>query len=510
MGIDKIPAFLVAVLTLYALYKGGDSKNSEESKRDLFIIIIKAAFVSLLVVILMLSIVYYRNIDFQIYYSYNEFLKKYFLIASSFVFMSVFCVQVFLPYLARDSFYLEKHSDGYSIKSSLWYDPNFFIQLVYCVKKSNNFIKLNFLNLLFKVLGFSLIIVLFLGVFQIFQYGINNNNNNVEYIANEKIFITNTEKIIRMVLKDDIIQNEDIPDGTLFSVNEGSKFSIKANDIKEQNFNFGNKVDNGIVGIVPGDEIDLEANSKIYFEEIFDNTVFLSDNNVKISKYYKVKTVPGETYFRINSNMKFKIVANSSDNFRGYYKFSEANSTDENLEKNFLVNLMYVSSMMMFISFFILAISLSQYLYLFLSSLLFVFSVAYVWDAISKLKEINFLWVVLYVAILVISLYEMKSYGNFLKQNILLKRREFDPKFISVTITQYGTTDLFQDSKQDSIDIPINERDNVYIQRIDCISDKKIKEIRIIIYSKFRTLLCEYFKQHKMLILLKNSRKQEN
>lgn len=78
MGIDKIPAFLVAVLTLYALYKGGDSKNSEESKRDLFIIIIKAAFVSLLVVILMLSIVYYRNIDFQIYYSYNEFLKNTF------------------------------------------------------------------------------------------------------------------------------------------------------------------------------------------------------------------------------------------------------------------------------------------------------------------------------------------------------------------------------------------------------------------------------------------------
>ena len=108
MDIFKIPAFVVAIVSLLAIFNSGKSKDSDTIKRDVLITMLKGMLISLPIVFLNLTYIYFSNSDFKAYESFNGFIIHYGVITFSFVFLSIFIVQLLFPNFDRDIFSLKK------------------------------------------------------------------------------------------------------------------------------------------------------------------------------------------------------------------------------------------------------------------------------------------------------------------------------------------------------------------------------------------------------------------
>ena len=108
MDIFKIPAFVVAIVSLLAILNSGKSKDSDTIKRDVLITMLKGMLISLPIVFLNLTCIYISNSDFKAYESLKGFIIHYGVITFSFVFLSIFIVQLLFPNFDRDIFSLKK------------------------------------------------------------------------------------------------------------------------------------------------------------------------------------------------------------------------------------------------------------------------------------------------------------------------------------------------------------------------------------------------------------------
>ena len=215
MDIFKIPAFVVAIVSLLAIFNSGKSKDSETIKRDVLITMLKGMLISLPIVFLNLTYIYFSNSDFKAYESFNGLIIHYGVITFSFVFLSIFIVQLLFLNFDRDIFSLKKYGEGVSIESKSSYGNDFYIEILYFAKKISHVLKLYILTYIFRFLLFSLITFVLLVSFQIFQNE-GEDNSKYPYIADDKIFITNTETMEKTLVKDGKVQKEYLPTGTLF------------------------------------------------------------------------------------------------------------------------------------------------------------------------------------------------------------------------------------------------------------------------------------------------------
>ena len=65
MSIINIPGFIVAIVTLFAIIKSKKDTDSESIKKGILITTIKNIVVSIFIVLLILSAIYYLNVDIK-------------------------------------------------------------------------------------------------------------------------------------------------------------------------------------------------------------------------------------------------------------------------------------------------------------------------------------------------------------------------------------------------------------------------------------------------------------
>lgn len=503
MDIFKIPAFVVAIVSLLAIFNSGKSKDSDTIKRDVLITMLKGMLISLPIVFLNLTYIYFSNSDFKAYESFNGFIIHYGVITFSFVFLSIFIVQLLFPNFDRDIFSLKKYGEGVSIESKSSYDNDFYIEILYLVK--NHVLKLYILTYIFKFLLFSLISFVLLVSFQIFQND-GEDNPKYPYIADEKIFITNTETIEKTFVQDGEVQKEYLPTGTLFSISKGSHFSIETYPMKEEVIGVGERIRDGVYGLMVNEKILLSNDTKIYYEGELDHTIFFSDNDEKIGDYYTVKTVPGETYFKIGSKNKFRVISSSKENPNSYYKFIVGASTEEARLKSFLDKLITLNIWIVLISILIILLLLPKYFYLIIWGLFCIGALAYIMFIITDIiitdiGKFNLLWTIVSIIFLIISVIEMITYGEFLKKNILIKRiKNLDT--INVKINKYGSKVLFNRKDENSIDIDITDKKYFYREKFKYVINEEEQkgELRVFAYDSVCQILSLYFKKYSILI----------
>ena len=505
MDIFKIPAFVVAIVSLLAIFNSGKSKDSETIKRDVLITMIKGTLISLLIVFLNLTYIYFNNSDFKAYESFNDFIEHYGVITFSFVFLSICIVQFLFPNFDREIFSIKKYGEGVSIESKSTYDKDFNIEILYLVKKISYVLKLYILTYVFKLLLFSSIAFLFLASFQIFQNK-GEDDSKYPYIADEKIFVTNTETIEKTFVKDGKVQKEYLPTGTIFSISKGSHFSIETYPMSEKIIYVGEKIRNGVYGLTVNDKILLSKNTKIYYEGELDHTIFFSDNDERISAYYTVKTVPGETYFKIGSEMAFRVISSSNENLNSYYKFIVGSSTDEARQNSFLDKLLNLNILIILISVLIIVLLLQKYLYLFVFGVFSTYSLAYIMLIIIDKGKFNFLYMIISIIVLIISAIEMLAYLKFLEKNILLNRIK-ELKTINVKINKHGTKVVFDRENKNPIDIEITENSDFYNEKFKYVIDGKEQngELRVIVYDSVKQILSSYFKKYSKFTFFKKN-----
>ena len=78
MSIINIPGFIVAIVTLFAIIKSKKDTDSESIKKGILITTIKNIVVSIFIVLLILSAIYYLNVDIKSFESYKQFIVHYF------------------------------------------------------------------------------------------------------------------------------------------------------------------------------------------------------------------------------------------------------------------------------------------------------------------------------------------------------------------------------------------------------------------------------------------------
>ncbi|MBA1352290.1 hypothetical protein HRJ32_09515 [Streptococcus oralis subsp. oralis] len=500
MDIFKIPAFVVAIVSLLAIFNSGKSKDSDTIKRDVLITMLKGMLISLPIVFLNLTYIYFSNSDFKAYESFNGFIIHYGVITFSFVFLSIFIVQLLFPNFDRDIFSLKKYGEGVSIESKSSYDNDFYIEIFYLVKKISHILKLYFLTYIFKLLLFSLISFVLLVSFQIFQND-GEDNPKYPYIADEKIFITNTETIEKTFVQDGEVQKKYLPTGTIFSISKGSHFSIETYPMKEEVFDVGEKIRDGVYGLMVNEKILLSNNTKIYYEGELDHTIFFSNNDEKIVAYYTVKTVPGETYFIIGPEIPFKVMSSSNENPNSYYKFIVGASTEEARLKGFFDKLITLNIWIVLISILIILLLLPKYFYLITWGLFCTGALAYIMFIITDIGKFNLLWSIVSIILIIISVIEMITYGKFLKKNILLKRiKNLDT--INVKINKYGAKALLFNRKDENpIDIDITDNKYFYSEQFKYVINGKEQkgELRVIVYDSVKLILSSYFKKYSII-----------
>lgn len=499
MDIFKLPALVVAVVSLFSIFNSGKSEDPDSIKRDVLITILKGTMISLPIVFLSLTFIYLSNSDFKAYESFNGFIIHYGVISFSFVFLSIFIVQLLFPNFDRDIFSIKKYGEGVSIESKSSYDNDFYIEILYLVKKISHVLKLYILTYIFKLLLFSLISFVLLVSFQMFQ---NNGEDNPKYpyIADEKIFITNTETIEKTFVQDGEVQKKYLPTGTIFSISKGSHFSIETYPMKEEVFDVGEKIRDGVYGLMVNEKILLSNNTKIYYEGELDHTIFFSDNDEKIGAYYTVKTVPGETYFIIDSEIAFKVISSSNENSNSYYKFIVGASTEEARQKSFLDKLISLNIWIVLISVLIILLLLPKYFYLFSCGLFCTGTLAYIMFIITDIEKINLLCAIVSIILLIISVIEMLAYGKFLKKNILLNRIK-NLETINVKINKYGAKVLFNRKDKNPIDIDITDNKYFYSEefKYDINGKEQKGELRVIVYDSVKQILSSYFKKYSII-----------
>ena len=500
MDIFKIPAFVVAIVSLLAIFNSGKSKDSETIKRDVLITMLKGMLISLPIVFLNLTYIYFSNSDFKAYESFNGLIIHYGVITFSFVFLSIFIVQLLFPNFDRDIFSIKKYGEGVSIESKSSYDNDFYVEILYLIKKTSHVFKLYFLTYTFKLLLFSLITFVLLVPFQIFQ---NEGEDNLKYpyIADEKIFITNTETIEKTFVKDGEVQKKYLPTGTIFSISKGSHFSIETFPMKEEVIDVGEKIRDGVYGLMVNEKILLSNNTKIYYEEELNHTIFFSDNDEKIGAYYTVKTVPGETYYMIGSENEFRVISLSNENPNSYYKFIVGASTEEARQKSFLDKLISINIWIVLISMLIIIFLLPKYSYLVIWAFFCTGALAYIMFIITNIEKLNLLYTIVSIILLIISAIEMFAYGEFLKKNILLYRIK-ELETINVKINKYGAKVLFNRGVKNPIDINITDNKYFYGEKFKYVINGKEQkgELRVIVYSSVCQILSSYFKKYSILI----------
>ena len=506
MDIFKIPAFVVAIVSLLAILNSGKSKDSDTIKRDMLITMLKGMLISLPIVFLNLTCIYISNSDFKAYESLKGFIIHYGVITFSFVFLSIFIVQLLFPNFDRDIFSLKKNGEGVSIESKSSHDNDFYIEILYFAKKISHVLKLYILTYIFRILLFSLITFVLLVSFQIFQNE-GEDNSKYPYIADDKIFITNTETMEKTLVKDGKVQKEYLPTGTLFSISKGSHFSIETYPMKEEVIGVGERIRDGVYGLMVNEKILLSNDTKIYYEGELDHTIFFSDNDEKIGDYYTVKTVPGETYFKIGSKNKFKVISSSKENPNRYYKFIVGASTEEARLKSFLDKLITLNILIVLFSLLIILLLLPKYFYLYTWGIFCIGALSYIIFIINNIGQFNLLWTIISVILLIISVIEMITYGEFLKKNILIKRiKNLDT--INVKINKYGSKVLFnrkdENSKdENSIAIKITDKKYFYREKFKYFineTEQKNGELRVFAYDSVCQILSLYFKKYSILI----------
>ncbi len=493
MDIFKIPGFIVAVLTLYATLKSG--KNNIQ--RNLLITVLKMILESIFLVLFFLTLIYFISNDFKAYKSFTEFIFHFAIISSPIVFLSIVVVQLLFPIFERTKFSIKKYGEGVSVESNSWYDNDFYIEILYFVKEIKHVFKYYILIYIFRLLLISSIAMIFLVFFQNFQ-NYSENNLNYPYIANEKIFIKNTEPIEKTFVKDGKLQKEFLPKGTIFSISKGSRFFLDRFQVTEEVNDVEDEIRDEVYGLMVNDRILVSEDTKIYYEGELDHIIFLRNYEGKISNYNTVKTVPGETYFKKGSRMVFRVTSSPNESTKSYYKFIVESSTENNLQERFLENWTILISVVILISVFILLFLLPKYLYLSVLGLINFFEILFIF---INLIKINLLWLIVSVTFLIISWIEIFSYATFLNKNIIINRIK-SLELISVKINKHGTEVLFDRGNQKLIDIAITDKLDVYNEKFKYFvnGQEQKEELRVIVSNSVKFILFLYFRKYNIIV----------
>ena len=211
--------------------------------------------------------------------------------------------------------------------------------------------------------------------------------------------------------------------------------------------------------------------------------------------------MPGETYFKIGSNNKFKVISSSNENPNSYYKFIVGASTEEARLKSFLDKLITLNIWIVLFSLLIILLLLPKYFYLFTWGLFCTGALSYIIFIITNIGQFNLLWTIISIILLIISAIEMITYGEFLKKNILIKRIK-DLDTINVKINKYGAKALLFNRKDENpIDIDITDNKYFYSEQFKYVINGKEQkgELRVIVYDSVKQILSSYFKKYSII-----------
>ena len=493
MSIINIPGFIVAIVTLFAIIKSGNDTDSESIKKGILITTIKNIVVSIFIVLLILSVIYYLNVDFKIFESYKQFIVQYFFKSFFFVFLDIVLVQIISAFFLKDYIQISNNRGVFGIKLKTFYENNFSVEIFYLIKKFRNVVKYYALIYTFKIFLFLSFAVLFLVPINFLQDE-SSNDFNYPYVTSEKMFIRSTQPIQQIVVRDGKIRKEYLPMGMLFSITEGTNFSITTDKLKDRSNSVGEEIRNEVYGITTNDTIYLASNSKIYYEGVLDKPILFGNHDGKISDYHTVKTVPGETYLRLDSEMEFRVDTSLKDNHSNYYKFVIGKLTKENQEKKFLNKLNILNILFLLLITVIFFISLPK-LFLYILGFLLIFIILFNIFIMINSEKIQNLWIMLPVILLIILSLEMNAYRVFLKNNILIRRIK-KMSMIKVEIKKDNTKVTFNRNDKASIYKRILDRGESYKEKFTYISkgNKIERELSIIVYNSRRTILCKYFR----------------
>lgn len=499
-----VPSLIVTVLTIFQIFINGKKVDVESVKREILIILIKGLLISIPIYLLEMIMLFFIYPDHKYYKFYNEIISVYSLDLYFFITFGVLLVLVLFPYFTKDTTSIEKYGDEYLIQSKSFYDQDFYIELTYFIKKRVHLLGSFFSLFLIRILLFSSVLVLIVGILQFVPNGRMNDDKH-PYVADEKIYIESIDPINVYVVKNGKLQQSSLPSNTKFSIAKGTNFSFHYNKLKNKISGGENNIHNGIYGLTPGTMISLEDDTLIYFEEIKDYTLFVNDKNNEISEFFTTKTIPGNTYLKQNSKEKFKIVnrLNNKETNKPY-KFIVGNTVSDIYYKLFLKNVIQVNSLLVLITLFLALFMTKRYIYIvinwFISSILLIFSIGY----FLKTKEWNIVTIIVLLVILTLVIIEIFKYTQFLRQNVLIRRLKSLSE-INLKLSRSNYKILFDSSSKEEVDIPIEEDKHLYFEGFNYDSKHIEKDmqkegtVKIILYSSVKDILSEYFSRYSIL-----------
>lgn len=503
MAWNTIPSLIVTVLTIFQIFVNGKKVDVESVKREILIILIKGLLISIPIYLLEMVILFFIYPDHKYYKFYNEIISVYSLDLYFFITFGVLLVLVLFPYFTKDTTSIEKYGDEYLIQSKSFYDQDFYIELTYFIKKRVHLLGSFFPLFLIRILLFSSVLVLIVGILQFVPNGRMNDDKH-PYVADEKIYIESIDPINIYVVKNGKLQQSSLPSNTKFSIAKGTNFSFHYNKLKNKISGGENNIHNGIYGLTPGTMISLEDDTLIYFEEIKDYTLFVNDKNNEISEFYTTKTIPGNTYLKQNSKEKFKIVnrLNNKETNKPY-KFIVGNTVSDIYYKLFLKNVILVNSSLVLITLF-LALLMKKYIYIVINWIISSILLSISTDYFLKTKEWNIVTIIVLLVILTLVIIEIFKYTQFLRQNVLIRRLKSLSE-INVKLSKSDYKILFDSSSKDEVDISIEEDKHLYFERFNYDSKHNEKDmqkegtVKIILYSSVKDILSEYFSRYSIL-----------
>ena len=228
-----VPSLIVTVLTIFQIFINGKKVDVESVKREILIILIKGLLISIPIYLLEMIMLFFIYPDHKYYKFYNEIISVYSLDLYFFITFGVLLVLVLFPYFTKDTTSIEKYGDEYLIQSKSFYDQDFYIELTYFIKKRVHLLGSFFSLFLIRILLFSSVLVLIVGILQFVPNGRMNDDKH-PYVADEKIYIESIDPINVYVVKNGKLQQSSLPSNTKFSIAKGTNFSFHYNKLKNK------------------------------------------------------------------------------------------------------------------------------------------------------------------------------------------------------------------------------------------------------------------------------------
>lgn len=505
-----VPGVIVAVVSIvkivHSLVTADNLSGISKIIADIIKLALHSLRISLGVFVIEIILLYLFYWDFL--HFYHEIVLRYSLYLYFFIFIDVFLILFFFPYLSNETTKVEKYGNQYLIQSKLTYGKNINVSIMYFVEKFKDIIGLKILTLLSKILLFSSILPLLIGGINVIQ-NVKIEDSKYPFIANEKTFIKNVKPVDIYEVKNKKIKKGTLPSGTKFSIAKGTNFSFNYDRLNSKQKGGKANIHNGIYGLSPSKKISLKKGSKLFFEDVVDYTIFVKDKYNNLSYYYTVKTVPGKTYIDSDSSEYYEVITNPEKKVKDtVYSFIVGYTKDDINYKEFLDNATSLNRnlmLLMLLLFVVILFIQRKYVYymvcLIADSLIIL--------GIIMLKGIPWISAIL-VILLLISLIEIFCYGNFLRNYILIKRRKSMSE-VNIELLYPKPKIVFKGSGKEKIDVTFGGEECYYTEQLEYTilkgnKERITNEFRIIAYKRLKDILSEYIKNYSLFSFLNKSK----